>query len=173
MEKDLQVFPKEQDLLVKEQDVLPKGLRVTNRNHHIGLEGYRCLWTLIENGKKMEQGELALPLVAPGETGTMALPDVKINKQADVRLNVSIVLKEDALWAKAGHEILKEQFALNDHLMAVANGVQPGKRKISFLFWIYGKIVIFRLSVLRRIMIKVSVTGWPRIGRIRDWMLLK
>eukprot|EP00975_Prorocentrum_lima_P012244 2598412-Prorocentrum_lima.AAC.1 len=73
----------------------------------------------------MEQGELALPLVAPGETGTMALPDVKINKQADVRLNVSIVLKEDALWAKAGHEILKEQFALNDHLMAVANGVQP------------------------------------------------
>ena len=65
MEKDLQVFPKEQDLLVKEQDVLPKGLRVTNRNHHIGLEGYRCLWTLIENGKKMEQGELALPLVHP------------------------------------------------------------------------------------------------------------
>lgn len=108
MEKDLQVFP-------KEQDVLPKGLRVTNRNHHIGLEGYRCLWTLIENGKKMKQGELALPSVAPGETGTMALPDVKINKQADVRLNVSIVLKEDALWAKAGHEILKEQFALNDH----------------------------------------------------------
>lgn len=100
---------------LKEQDVLPKGLRVTNRNHHIGLEGYRCLWTLIENGKKMKQGELALPSVAPGETGTMALPDVKINKQADVRLNVSIVLKEDALWAKAGHEILKEQFALNDH----------------------------------------------------------
>ena len=125
MEKDLQVFP-------KEQDVLPKGLRVTNRNHHIGLEGYRCLWTLIENGKKMKQGELALPSVAPGETGTMALPDVKINKQADVRLNVSIVLKEDALWAKAGHEILKEQFALNDHLMAVADGVQPGKRKSKF-----------------------------------------
>ena len=34
-------------------------------------------------------------------------------------------MKEDALWAKAGHEILKEQFALNDHLMAVADGVQP------------------------------------------------
>lgn len=132
MEKDLQVFPKEQDVFLKEQDVLPKGLRVTNRNHHIGLEGYRCLWTLIENGKKMKQGELALPSVAPGETGTMALPDVKINKQADVRLNVSIVLKEDALWAKAGHEILKEQFALNDHLMAVADGVQPGKRKSKF-----------------------------------------
>ena len=47
-------------------------------------------------------------------------------------MNVSIVLKEDALWAKAGHEILKEQFALNDHLMAVANGVQPGKRKNKF-----------------------------------------
>ncbi len=57
MEKDLQVFPKEQDVFLKEQDVLPKGLRVTNRNHHIGLEGYRCLWTLIENGKKIETRE--------------------------------------------------------------------------------------------------------------------
>ena len=104
-------------------------LKITNRNHHVGLEGYRCLWTLMENGKKVKQGELALPAVAPGETGTVALPDVKINKRADVRLNVSVVLKEDALWAKAGHEILREQFALNDHLMAVADGVQPGKRK--------------------------------------------
>ena len=78
MEKDLQVFPKEQDVFLKEQDVLPKGLRVTNRNHHIGLEGYRCLWTLIENGKKMKQGELALPSVAPGETGTMLCPMLRL-----------------------------------------------------------------------------------------------
>ena len=104
-------------------------LRITNRNHHIGLEGYRCLWTLMENGKKVRQGELALPAVAPGETGTVALSDVRINKQVDVRLDVSIVLKEDALWAKAGHEVMWEQFALNDNRMAVADAVQPGKRK--------------------------------------------
>lgn len=46
----------------------------------------------------------------------------------------------------------------------VADGVQIANVKVSFLFWIYGKIVIFKLSVLRRIMIKVSVTGW-----LKDW----
>lgn len=104
-------------------------LIIRNRNHHVGLDAYRCLWTLSENGKKVKQGELQLPVVAPGETGTVALPDLKVNKRADVRLNISIVLKADALWAKAGHEVTYEQFALNDNLMAVADAVKPGKRK--------------------------------------------
>lgn len=104
-------------------------LIIRNRNHHVGLDAYRCLWTLSENGRKVKQGELQLPVVAPGETGTVALPDLKVNKRADVRLNISIVLKADALWAKAGHEVTCEQFALNDNLMAVADAVKPGKRK--------------------------------------------
>lgn len=104
-------------------------LVIRNRNHHVGLDAYRCLWTLSENGRKVKQGELQLPVVAPGETGTVALPDLKVNKRADVRLNISIVLKADALWAKAGHEVTCEQFALNDNLMAVTDAVKPGKRK--------------------------------------------
>lgn len=106
-----------------------KNLYISNRHHHIGLEDYRCLWTLLENGKKVKQGELALPSVAPGETGMVALPDLKINREKDVRLNLSVVLKADALWAKAGHEVTCEQFALNNNPMAVAEAVRPGKRK--------------------------------------------
>lgn len=104
-------------------------LTIRNRNHHIDLGGYRCLWSLLENGRKIKQGEIMLPAVAPGETGTVALPDMKVNKQADVRLNISMVLKADAPWAKAGHEVAWEQFALNDYPMAVADRVKPGKRK--------------------------------------------
>lgn len=104
-------------------------LTIRNRNHHIDLGGYRCLWSLLENGGKIKQGEIILPAVAPGETGTVALPDMKVNKQADVRLNISMVLKTDAPWAKAGHEVAWEQFALNDYPMAVADRVKPGKRK--------------------------------------------
>lgn len=104
-------------------------LTIRNRNHHIDLGGYRCLWSLLENGRKIKQGEIILPAVAPGETGTVALPDMKVNKQADVRLNISMVLKTDAPWAKAGHEVAWEQFALNDYPMAVADRVKPGKRK--------------------------------------------
>lgn len=112
------------------QLTMDKGqLIIINRNHYISLEDYRCLWTLLENGKEIERGEFALPSVAPGETGSLLLPDWKINKKADVRLNLSIVLKADALWAKAGHVVAWEQFALNHCPMAVAHAVQPGKRK--------------------------------------------
>ena len=36
-------------------------LIVTNRNHHIDLSQYRCLWTLTIDGKQKEQGEITLP----------------------------------------------------------------------------------------------------------------
>lgn len=105
--------------------------RIINRNHHVGLDAYRCLWQLTENGKTMKQGELPLPVVAPGDTASLALPSFKINHNADVRLTLTVVLKADALWAKASHEITREQFALNDAPMAVVAAVQPTKRKAS------------------------------------------
>ena len=46
-------------------------LRVTNRNHHIDLSLYRCLWTLSVDGKEKERGEITLPEIAPGESGTI------------------------------------------------------------------------------------------------------
>lgn len=118
-------------------------LRVANRNHHIGLDNYRCLWTLWTNGKKVKQGEWELPAVVPGSEGSISLSDSWITDycrgelntsdnmetRPDIRLNVSIVLKKDAPWAKTGHEIMEEQFALNDNLMAVAKAVQPKNRK--------------------------------------------
>lgn len=103
-------------------------LKVTNRNHHIDLSPYRCLFTLLVDGKEKERGELTLPEVAPGETATITLPDLHSLSQAntlgkkstskkatpDYQLKVSIILKSDALWAKAGHEIAWEQFCLKE-----------------------------------------------------------
>lgn len=109
-------------------------LEVTNRNHHIGLQDYRCLWTLLENGKIVKTGEVALPNVAPGMVGVVELPKMKINSRADVRLNVSVVLKLDTPWARAGHEIACEQFALNDNSMIVAETTsRKGKKKTNIL----------------------------------------
>lgn len=106
-------------------------LRVTNRNHHVDLSHYRCIWTLTVDGKPKEQGEWSLPQVNPGETGTIDVPtfrslasiysavsplsSTKKSKVApDCQLKVSIVLKSDALWAKAGHEVTWEQFCLQE-----------------------------------------------------------
>lgn len=122
-------------------------LKVTNRNHHIDLSSYRCMWTLSVDGKEKERGELILPEVAPGKTGTMTLPDFcslsdksSSNKRntgkdaakpaADCQLKVSIVLKSDALWAKAGHEVAWEQFCLQKGDLLSAGFANKGQLQI-------------------------------------------
>ena len=105
-----------------EKEVL-KGSRltVTNRHHHVGLENYRCLYTLLKNGRSARQGEIILPEVAPGQATDVALPDFRIDTEADVRLPVRLVLRKDRLWAKAGHEVAAFRFALNEAMMAMTD----------------------------------------------------
>jgi len=105
-----------------EKEVL-KGSRLTatNRHHHVGLENYRCLYTLLKNGRSARQGEIILPEVAPGQATDVALPDFRIDTEADVRLHVRLVLRKDRLWAKAGHEVAAFRFALNEAMMAMTD----------------------------------------------------
>jgi Beta-galactosidase/beta-glucuronidase len=106
-------------------------LQVTNHNHHIGMEGYRCLWSISVDGKVKKQGELALPLVEPGSTATVALPAVisgfAAPQGSDVRLLVRVVLRNDCTWAKAGHEVSWEQFCLQAGDTASAQLLNKGK----------------------------------------------
>ena len=127
-------------------------LRVTNRNHHIDLSLYRCLWTLSVDGKEKERGEITLPEITPGESKTIDLPafrslkDIyslsnknekvsKTNKKtektlSDYQLKVSIVLKSDALWAKAGHEVAWEQFCLQKGDLASTDLINKGALQV-------------------------------------------
>ena len=122
-------------------------LTVTNRNHHIDLSQYRCLWTLTIDGKQKEQGEITLPEVAPGESETITLPAFRslsdkkalnrkgnnsnsTNTLSDCQLKVSIVLKSDALWAKAGHEVTWEQFCLQQGELLSADLINKGALQV-------------------------------------------
>ena len=122
-------------------------LIVTNRNHHIDLSQYRCLWTLTIDGKQKEQGEITLLDVAPGESGTITLPAFRslsdkkalnrkgnnsnsTNTLSDCLLKVSIVLKSDALWAKAGHEVTWEQFCLQQGELLSADLINKGALQV-------------------------------------------
>lgn len=108
-------------------------LMVTNRNHHTDLSQYRCLWTLSVDGKQKEKGEITLPAVVPGKTGNIALPAFKrktMKVGADYRLTVSIILKADALWAKAGHEVVWEQFGLQEGDLLPVGVVNKGRMKV-------------------------------------------
>lgn len=109
-------------------------LQVINHNHHIGLENYRCLWTLSVDGKTRKQGELTLPEVAPGDSASVELPsairDFSSPKGTDVRLLCRIVLREDALWAKAGYEVSWEQFCLQQGKLPGTEMINKGKLQV-------------------------------------------
>jgi beta-galactosidase len=104
-------------------------LRVTSHYHHVTTEGLRFLWTLSVNGKKQKSGELTVPAVAPGESTLVSLPSLNVDSSADVRLNVSAVLRDNTDWAKAGYAIYEEQFALSDNLLAVAEADSKKRSK--------------------------------------------
>ena len=109
-------------------------VEMTNHNHHIGVDGYRCLWTLYANGRKMGEGTAELPYLMPAESKNVMIDLSRAVKKIDwetddVRLNVSLVLKHACDWADAGHEVAAEQLTLKDNLMQVANTeVKHGKK---------------------------------------------
>ena len=111
-------------------------LRVTNRNHHTDLSQYRCLWTLSIDGKQKDQGEITLPEVAPGESETIPLPVSIAGKKAsakatsNLRLTISFILKRDALWAKAGHEVAWEQFCIQEGALLSSKLENRGRLKV-------------------------------------------
>ena len=112
------------------------GLRVTNRNHHTDLSQYRCLWTLSIDGKQKDQGEITLPEVAPGESEIIPLPVSIGGKKAsakatsDLRFTISFILKRDALWAKAGHEVAWEQFCIQEGALLSSKLENRGRLKV-------------------------------------------
>lgn len=81
-------------------------LNMTLLDNMVSADKYRLLYSITENGKIIKKGEIRNYIV----------PQVKYDKDADVRLNISVVLKNDTKWAKAGYEIKHEQFAINDKL---------------------------------------------------------
>jgi beta-galactosidase len=104
-------------------------LLIINRNGHLLLDAYRCLWSITVNGKTKKKGEILLPMTEPLDTATVAIPQFSCPVDADVRLNLRIVLKNDALWAKAGYEITHEQIALHDNLVGAFAVTLPTKSR--------------------------------------------
>lgn len=118
---------------VKEEKSAAK-LKIINHNSHIGLEGYRCLWTIAVDGKARKKGELLLPKVSPGDSALVELPLDILNfsfpKESDVRVLFRIVLKKDCAWAKSGYEVSWEQFCLQKGMLPRAEILNRGKLKL-------------------------------------------
>ncbi|MDR3119117.1 MAG: DUF4981 domain-containing protein [Mediterranea sp.] len=109
-----------------------RSLKLINRNHHTGMEQYRCRYDLTVNGYSRHSGEPTLPNIAPGDSAEIPLPAWgSYPREADVRLRVSIVLRHDCLWAKRGHEVAGEQFCLQTGSLTtqLSNSLTPALSK--------------------------------------------
>ena len=98
---------------------LPKNLlkgqiEVYNTYDFIDLSFLKMRWQLIWDGIVTQDGEISDLFVAPGEKVVFQLPlDLPNRSDQECFLNISYVLKEDLPWAKAGHELAKEQLSIN------------------------------------------------------------
>jgi beta-galactosidase len=93
-------------------DLVNGKVRVRNKYNFIDLGFVQGTWVLEENGKAIENGDVAVGEVPPGTAKDVDLgmkqPELKAG--AEYLLKVSFALKNDELWAPKGHVVTWDQF---------------------------------------------------------------
>jgi beta-galactosidase/beta-glucuronidase len=110
-------------VLVEEKDLNKGMVRITNRYDFIGLDHLQAAWNLEADGKLLQQGTLALPEIAAGQSADVTVPfkaPETIEPGVDYWLNVRFVLAADTNWAEQGHEVAWAQFKLPISVPAAA-----------------------------------------------------
>ena len=90
-------------------------VRVTNRYDHIDwTEQLTGHYEFTIDGTVFDEGPLELPSLAPGESAELHVPIIEIGVPpgSEPRIRLSFRLKEDQLWAGAGHEVAWADFLL-------------------------------------------------------------
>ena len=115
---DRKVTPKLQQVKKVYQYVdfkqMPDGkLRIRNRYAFLSLDGFDLHYSLLRDGQVVKSGIVTLPHVGAGDSTFVEMPATATGEQGMHHLNLSLRLRQDATWAKAGHEVASEQIALS------------------------------------------------------------
>ena len=107
---------------------------VDNRYTARNLNEFVMEWQLMKNGVKVKSASVALPSTLPGETARVAVGDIVADAagESELFLNAVVMLRNDEIWAKAGHVVASEQFALNQcrSVMPVADNAGARAMKV-------------------------------------------
>ena len=90
-------------------EVSADSVKVINKNLFVNTDIFDCKVTVAKDGKVICKASLATA-VAPLSEETYALPLTKEEKAGEYAVTVSFHLKEDKVWAKAGHEVAFGQY---------------------------------------------------------------
>ena len=105
--------PKMQDVKFNYQNITAEvsadSVKVINKNLFVNTDIFDCKVTVAKDGKVIRKASLATA-VAPLSEEVYALPLAKEEKPGEYAVTVSFHLKEDKVWAEAGHEVAFGQY---------------------------------------------------------------
>ena len=105
--------PKMQEVKFNYQNITAEvgadSVKVINKNLFVNTDIFDCEVTVAKNGKVIRRASLATA-VAPLSEETYALPLAKEEKPGEYAVIVSFHLKEEKVWAEAGHEVAFGQY---------------------------------------------------------------
>ena len=103
-----------QNIWVKRVDNSQNKFQIYNENFFVNLNRYICKWSLLENGKVLNQGTLNKLNCKPQQSIIVELPIDKIKSapQNELILTISFELAEPTLYAPTGFEVAWDQFEI-------------------------------------------------------------
>ena len=105
--------PKMQEVKFNYQNITAKvsadSVQVINKNLFVNTDTFGCKVTVAKNGKVIRSAALETSVEPLGEK-TYAFPFKKETREGEYAVTVSFYLKEDRIWAKAGHEVAFGQY---------------------------------------------------------------
>lgn len=100
-------------VFTEDVDVLHGKIKITNRYDFITLEHLVLKWRIHVEGKTLKQGKQNLEQLSPHQSTVIVLPyRLPDSVSGECWLNIEYCLKNNTLWAKAGHIVATAQFPI-------------------------------------------------------------
>jgi len=87
------------DIEVKEDEII-----VHNKNLFVNTDAFDCVVVLEKEGRKLQEQKIETA-VEPGDEAVLPMPFELPERMGEYAVTVSFRLKQDAVWARAGHEV--------------------------------------------------------------------
>ena len=105
-----------QNLVVSKND---GGFVLENRFCFTDAAQFDGRWTLLADGEKAGEGSFVVPALAPLAKANFKVPELDavlatVGKEKEVFVNFEFLTKADALWAKKGYVVARDQILLNE-----------------------------------------------------------
>ncbi|GHT61669.1 beta-galactosidase [Bacteroidia bacterium] len=100
---------------IKLKAVESNQIEVENRYAFLNLDRFNISWEIVKDGVKVESGKITPIRLTPKQKKIIDIPFTeKLTGESEYLLNVYFSLAQGTPWAKSGHTVASEQFALTE-----------------------------------------------------------